>query len=324
MGDQILQVEQLIATIARAFYSDTVVVMIDALLREKYIIEEEFGPRLKLQSKDIRKYITQLEEYEMLIKHEIVTINPSNSGDTKNSKKNTIQLKCYYIDYQTCFYVIKYRLYLLEKLIHREEHTELTEIYFQCPNCKEKYTILEVQKYRAKDNKFICPSCCPADNYKIINSETYFRLVQVDNKKELNHVQQLDEKRLVQLSSTLGRIGIYDLINGLKNAVLPHNLPSENMFKGVQSTRITDNDTVLEIEHNRAINMGGGDLQNKKRSLQTSLALDSFNKMPKFSISIEPTADIVTNNNDSNSNNNSNVIEDAPVNEEEVVWEDDD
>ena len=44
-------VEKLVKTVSRAFYSDTVVVVMDALLREKFIREEEMGPRLRLKEK---------------------------------------------------------------------------------------------------------------------------------------------------------------------------------------------------------------------------------------------------------------------------------
>lgn len=88
MSNAIVLIENLVATVARAFYTDTYVVLLEGLMHEKYIIEEELGPRLKLSAKEVRKITTQLEA-EMLIKVENVTID-----DTKSF------LKCYYIDYQ--------------------------------------------------------------------------------------------------------------------------------------------------------------------------------------------------------------------------------
>ena len=61
MSNSLVLIETLVSTIARAFYTDTVVVLLEGLMHEKYIIEEELGPRLKLTAKDVRKITTQLE-----------------------------------------------------------------------------------------------------------------------------------------------------------------------------------------------------------------------------------------------------------------------
>ncbi len=73
-SNSLQSVERLISTIARAFYTDNVVVVLDALVREKYIRNEEIGPRLKLSSKDVRKILTHLEE-EHLVKYEDLTMD---------------------------------------------------------------------------------------------------------------------------------------------------------------------------------------------------------------------------------------------------------
>lgn len=69
-----LLVENLIKTISRAFYNDNIIIIFDTLIKEKYIREEELGPRLKLSNKEIRKILLQLKE-EMLIKYEDITMN---------------------------------------------------------------------------------------------------------------------------------------------------------------------------------------------------------------------------------------------------------
>jgi hypothetical protein len=62
-------VEKLVRTIARAFYTDSFVIVLEILIREKYLREEEFAPRLKLVEKDVNKVVRQLES-EMLIRYE--------------------------------------------------------------------------------------------------------------------------------------------------------------------------------------------------------------------------------------------------------------
>jgi hypothetical protein len=43
-----------------AFYPDNYVVLFDALVREKYIRNEELGPRLKLPNEEVRKMVVQV------------------------------------------------------------------------------------------------------------------------------------------------------------------------------------------------------------------------------------------------------------------------
>lgn len=62
-------VEKLVRTIARAFYTDSYVIVLEILIREKYLREEEFAPRLKLPERDVNKVVRQLES-EMLIRYE--------------------------------------------------------------------------------------------------------------------------------------------------------------------------------------------------------------------------------------------------------------
>ena len=76
-------VEELVHTVGRAFYTDEVIVVLDALFRERYIREKELGPRLKLPDKSVTKAIVFLES-EMLIKSEIIRDENADS-------------KCYYI-----------------------------------------------------------------------------------------------------------------------------------------------------------------------------------------------------------------------------------
>ncbi|CAM9339041.1 unnamed protein product, partial [Ectocarpus sp. 8 AP-2014] len=54
--------ERLVATIARAFYTDITVLVVDTLIREKFIKDkdEELGSRLNLQPKQVRSALAEL------------------------------------------------------------------------------------------------------------------------------------------------------------------------------------------------------------------------------------------------------------------------
>eukprot|EP01039_Chlorochromonas_danica_P011472 gene11472-12833_t len=253
----ILLAEELIETIARAFYPDDIVVLIDALLREKYIIEEEVGPRLKLSAKETRKVITQLEE-EMLIKHEKVPIEDDPSSF----------YKCLYIDYQACVNVIRYRVYLMQQALASQESTELSEVSYKCPTCKAIYSSLEVLRMLSGDHKFICSHCCPHENFRDLPSQPFYRLIEIDNRKTINSLQNMQKKMAEQLRSISGQHkGILDLLSRLREAPLPHNLPSENIRRGYTASAIEDEEMAAEIRHNYTYSRAPGGSFLKKRSV---------------------------------------------------------
>lgn len=238
MSTASLLVESLVSTVAKAFYNDTYVVFLEVLFYEKYIIEEEIGPRLKISPKEVRKICAQLEQ-EMIIRCEYVTIDEEKS-----------RIKCYYIDHQTFVNVVRYRIYCMQKVIKVEERSELTEVYFQCPTCSTKYNSLEVQRFRSGDHKFICPSCCPIENFRNYPSETFYRLVEIDNRGKLSRLELMGNKLKEQLSQNKHHTGIYDLLSKLKHMKLPSNLPSENIQKGFRTSMVNDDRVNEEIKQN--------------------------------------------------------------------------
>lgn len=238
MSNASLLVESLVSTVAKAFYNDTYVVFLEVLFYEKYIIEEEIGPRLKISPKEVRKICAQLEQ-EMLIRCEYVTIDEEKS-----------RIKCYYIDHQTFVNVVRYRVYCMQKVIKVEERSELTEVYFQCPTCSTKYNSLEVQRFRSGDHKFICPSCCPIENFRSYPSEAFYRLVEIDNRGKLSRLELMGNKLKEQLSQNKHHTGIYDLLSKLKHMKLPSNLPSENIQKGFRTSMVNDDRVNEEIKQN--------------------------------------------------------------------------
>lgn len=81
--DQTIHAEALISTVARAFYSDDCVMLIDVLLRDKYLRDDDMAPRLSLPAKQLRRTLQFLEE-EMLVKHELV--DDLAMGGSQNTK----------------------------------------------------------------------------------------------------------------------------------------------------------------------------------------------------------------------------------------------
>ena len=75
--------EALISTVARAFYDDDVVCLIDVLLRDKYLRDDDMSVRLCLPSRQLRKTLQYMES-ERLVKHELV--DDLNMGGSQNTK----------------------------------------------------------------------------------------------------------------------------------------------------------------------------------------------------------------------------------------------
>jgi transcription initiation factor IIE alpha subunit len=254
-----MQLEKLVATIGRAFYTDPHIIVLDTLLREKYIRLEEIGPRLKMSSKEIRTVLTQLEN-DMLIHSENMILEDGSSA------------RYLYIDYQLFVNVVRYRIHLMTADIKQAQRSELTDVVFQCPNCKQTYHQLEAQKYLAADLKFVCPNCCPHDNIRANRSEDSYRLVEVNNVGKLTDIQvfakRMDEQLHAQSLKTetqskkgsnsssnsnnindgnnaqefLLHEGILELLAELKDVPLIRNRPSDNRLRGISTSKITDED----------------------------------------------------------------------------------
>ena len=232
---------------------------------------------MKLAAKDARKITNQLEA-EMLIKVENVYI------DDKSF------LKCYYIDYQLFVDVVRYRVHIMQNSLKSEEKLELNEVYYQCPTCSEKYTSLQAQRLLSGDFKFICSHCCPVENFRTTSSEPYYRLEEVDNRGKLNNVQLSEKKMDEQFSRSKYHEGIFELLFELGDVAVSHNLPSNNMGRGIRASAVTDTDIIQDIQQNmeHATGEHGASFIKKKTRVQESILSDhQMGPVTEFSINIE-------------------------------------
>lgn len=232
-------VQQLVATVARAFYKDEVVVVLDELMRfPKYVREQELPHRLKLQGEVVTRVINQLMN-EMLVKDEELV---DDRGRTS---------KYYYVDYQIFVAVIRYRIYIMQKKLTENKSKKVSGIFYECPSCKgKKYNEFDVISLLSADNKFICPACCRSDNLRATVSLPEFTLRIIDNRGEVNSVYQLEHKLNEQLETFDGlHDGIINILAELKDCELIHNLPSDNRNRGYVASKILDEDIQREIEN---------------------------------------------------------------------------
>ena len=96
--------KKLVQSVARAFFNDAYVIVLDALVREKFIVYEEVAPRLRMNPKEVVGILAVLEETECLIRSQNVTFHGAN-------------WKCYYIDYQAFVNIIRYRVHMMDQIL---------------------------------------------------------------------------------------------------------------------------------------------------------------------------------------------------------------
>ena len=198
--------ERLIRIVARCFYEDTTIVVIDALIREKYIREEEMGPRLRLKEKDWRKVINKLEE-ELLVQSEKVLM------------EDMRQPSVYYIDYQMFVDIVRYRIYLMRQKVNSATSQEISEVKYKCPTCKKIVGVTEAMLCRNKDYKFICSVCCPYDDFRTRAAEFDWTLQSEDNSLRISVADNLKMKVEEAIKANDLHEGILELLNELRTCL---------------------------------------------------------------------------------------------------------
>jgi transcription initiation factor IIE alpha subunit len=242
MSDLSVFAEALIAATARAFYDDDAVCLIDVLLRDKYLRDDDMGPRLSLPIRKLRQTMQFLQE-QHLVKYELV--DDLLQGGSQ-------QTKFWYIDFNHAVNVIRLRIFLLRSKLEEVELRARSSSFYLCPGyttkrCNGRYTETEAQQVvDMETGLFLCQECGKsfANNPDAPQTSEY-TLQLVDNTKDLKAAEKVMRRLNTQLSAKrVGnhqlRVGIYDLIKKVRQVKGPlsSNLPSENRSMGIGSTRL--------------------------------------------------------------------------------------
>lgn len=280
MKDALEDAKTLIRTVARAFYTDTYIVVLDLLLRESMVLFEQIGPRLRLPMKQVEEVIRDLES-QMMIKSEAI----------KNEEtKDTFQY--YYIDYQICVLAIFFRIRRMKDILNNKIKEQVRTIQYHCPTCRKEYSQFVVPGLLSRDMQFVCSSCCPEDDYRDCDTRDYpdctFKLVEVDTTQTESSLTRTKNNLEAQLNEVegrpLGHLGIMTLLNRLKSKVLPRNLPSENIKHGQFASKVRDEDVQAKIAdemNNMASGRTGGhsSINNRKKAATTQYIYDAQGKV---------------------------------------------
>jgi len=243
MSDLTVYAEALISTVARAFYDDEAVCLIDVLIRDKFLRDDDMAPRLSLPARKLRATLQFLQE-EHLVKFE--TVDDLTQGGSQATK-------FWYIDYNHAVHTIRLRLHLLRRQLEQAEMRARSSSFYLCPGYKDKrcngrYTEEEAQQIvDTESGLFLCQECFmkyEADPNAPGRGTYTLRLV--DNTKDLRLAMDHMRRVTVQLSGKMIgnqqlRAGVYDLlqkVRGKGKSPITSNLPSENFALGIGSKRL--------------------------------------------------------------------------------------
>jgi transcription initiation factor IIE alpha subunit len=274
MADLTVYAEALIATVARAFYDDDAICLIDVLLRDKFLRDDDMAPRLSLPAKRLRATLQFLTE-EHLVRSE--TVDDLQQGGSQTTK-------FYYLDYNRAVHSIRLRLATLRQRLEADEMRARSSSFYLCPGyklrrCNGRYTEQEAQqRLDMNTGLFLCRECVANfENDPSPPPLATYTLQLVDNEKDLREAVDNLRRFNVQLSvkfigSQQLRPGIYDLLQKVRGKQqqqqqptgsstgtgtgtsssgtttgsssssnrkpITSNLPSENFALGIGSTRL--------------------------------------------------------------------------------------
>ena len=230
--EAIRDAELLIGATARAFYPDDCVVVLDALVRDKYIREDEMAARLRMSARQARR-VLQLLEGERLVEHELLNVGQDGSlvkrtrhEDEEEEKKRPPPAPSeiyWYIDLRKFCDVVRWRVHVMRETLKGREGEATSSLTFTCQRCGSKVSSLDAVR-----SSFRCLERLCADEADAVLKEDTLEA-------HLSGARALAAKVDEQLGGceALGRTGIFELLLRLDGKELPRNMPSENRERGV-------------------------------------------------------------------------------------------
>lgn len=280
MSDLTHHAEALIASVARAFYEDDVVMVVDVLLRDKFLRDDDMSKRLSLTAKQLRQTLQFLQN-EHIVKFELV--DDLNAGGSQATK-------FWYIDYNHAVNAIRLRIYLLRTKLEQDELQARSNSYYACPGfhakpprCNGKYNETEAQQIvDPSTGLFLCHECVATyENDPNAPPVDTYTLRLIDNKKDLTAAMDNMRRVNVQMSSKMIgdrqiRASIYDLLQKVRDkskGPLSSNLPSENLSLNIGTERIEGTGRTANIKAKKRAQQGITESNDTTKSLANDISL---------------------------------------------------
>lgn len=152
---QMAEIRRLVQIIARLFYDDGHILLLDQLVSIPAIPAEVLAKRVGLQARDLGSLAAKLVEDRIV---SVYRCQETREGPFQRAVARTY----YYIDYKLFLDVTKWRMMAMRRDIDTKLRNGLDNKGYVCPRCRRSYTTLEVahllDPFR---NMFICevPGC---------------------------------------------------------------------------------------------------------------------------------------------------------------------
>ncbi|KAN0065867.1 hypothetical protein ACQY0O_000998 [Thecaphora frezii] len=185
--EQLSTIRRLAQIVARIFYEDRHIVLMDQLVSITVLPADVLAHRLGTQVKELAALASKLLEDKL-----ICTFRRNETKD--NIHNRTFQRTYYYLDYKLFLDVTKWRMMSIRKKIDQRLRNELDNKGYVCPRCKRSYSTLEVAHLLdVFRNLFVCDN--PGCNTELVDNEEA-----EDVKKSKDSLMRFNE----QLGNILG------------------------------------------------------------------------------------------------------------------------
>lgn len=160
---ELATIRRLAQVVARVFYDDRHIVLVDQLIGITVLPADVLAHRLGIQVKELAAMASKLVEDKLLC-------NFRRNEIKDNIASRTFQRTYYYLDYKLFLDVTKWRMMTIRKQIDMRLRNELDNKGYVCPRCKKSFSTLEVahllDMFR---NIFVCDT--PGCNTELVDNE---------------------------------------------------------------------------------------------------------------------------------------------------------
>ncbi|KAF5379153.1 hypothetical protein D9615_006061 [Tricholomella constricta] len=167
----------LVQHVSRAFYEPKFTIILDQLARHPVLKDDDLAGRMGLQPKELNKVIAVLSN-DCLVKI-------YRQNELKEGAQRSVGKQYYYIDYEYFCNVVKWRIAKMRHIIDSSLRNELDNKGYICPQCKQSYSPLEVDKLMDFARGALICEICHAEVVDNENAESV--LGSKDRMQRFNH-----------------------------------------------------------------------------------------------------------------------------------------
>ncbi|KAF9459655.1 TFIIE alpha subunit-domain-containing protein [Collybia nuda] len=167
----------LVQHVSRAFYDAKYTIIMDQLARHPVLKDDDLAGRMGLQPKELNKIIAVLSN-DCLVKI-------YRQNELKEGAQRSVGKQYYYIDYEYFCNVVKWRIAKMRHIIDSTLRNELDNKGYICPQCKQSYSPLEVDKLMDFARGTLICEICHAEVVDNENAESV--LGSKDRMQRFNH-----------------------------------------------------------------------------------------------------------------------------------------